>query len=178
LGWSGPARSTGLELMRFVTGNAQWSVADFSFERDVVLAEDKAGVMNALDTNLKPFFDRGGRIISYHGWNDPQISPLNVTQYYDRVAASMGGMSRVQQNYRLFMVPGMNHCQGGIGSSTFDMLSALEQWVEGKKAPESIPASRVEGGKVVRTRPLCAYPQVATYKGSGSTDDAANFVCK
>ena len=178
LGWSAPARSAGLELMRFVTGNPQWTVADFSFDRDVVLAEEKAGIMNALDTNLKPFFDRGGRIISYHGWNDPQISPLNVTQYYDRVAAAMGGRDRVASNYRLYMVPGMNHCQGGIGTSTFDMLTALEQWVESKKAPESIPASRSEGGKVVRTRPLCAYPQVASYKGSGSTDDAANFVCK
>jgi feruloyl esterase len=76
------------------------------------------------------------------------------------------------------MVPGMNHCQGGVGTSTFDMLAALEQWVEGKKAPDSIAASKVTQGKTERTRPLCAYPQVATYKGSGSTDDAANFSCK
>ena len=178
LGWSGPARSTGLELMRFVTNNPQWSLAQFNFDSDVVLAEDKAGMMNALDTNLKPFFDRGGKIISYHGWNDPQISPLNATQYYDRVVSAMGGRDRVAGSYRLFMVPGMAHCGGGTGTSTFDMVAALEQWVENKKAPESIPASRAEGGKVVRTRPLCAYPQVASYKGSGSTDDAANFVCK
>ena len=90
----------------------------------------------------------------------------------------MGGASRVSSNYRLFMVPGMAHCGGGTGTSTFDMVTALEEWVEGKKAPGSIPASRADGGKVVRTRPLCAYPQVATYKGSGSTDEAANFVCK
>ena len=178
LGWSGPARSTGLELMRFATNNPQWSLAQFNFDSDVVLAEDKAGMMNALDTNLKPFFSRGGKIISYHGWNDPQISPLNVTQYYDRVVAAMGGRNNVIGNYRLFMVPGMAHCGGGTSASTFDMVAALEQWVENKKAPESIPASRAEGGKVVRTRPLCAYPQVASYKGSGSTDDAANFVCK
>ena len=178
LGWSAPARSTGLDLMRFATNNPQWSLAQFNFDSDVVLAEDKAGMMNALDTNLKPFFDRGGKIISYHGWNDPQISPLNATQYYDRVVAAMGGRNKVIGNYRLFMVPGMAHCGGGTGTSTFDMVAALEQWVEHKKAPESIPASRTEGGKVVRTRPLCAYPQVASYKGSGSTDAAANFVCK
>jgi feruloyl esterase len=178
LGWSGPARSTGLELMRFVTNDPQWTIAQFNFDADVVRAEEKAGIMNALDTNLKPFFDRGGRLIQYHGWNDPQISPLNSTQYYDQVVKAMGGANRVSSNYRLFMVPGMAHCGGGTGTSTFDMLAALEQWVEGKKAPESIPASKVQNGSPVRTRPLCAYPQVATYKGSGSTDDAANFVCK
>lgn len=178
LGWSGPARSTGLELMRFVANDPQWTIAQFNFDADVVRAEDKAGMMNALDTNLKPFFDRGGKLISYHGWNDPQISPLNATQYYDRVVKTMGGANRVSNNYRLFMVPGMAHCGGGTGTSTFDMLTALEQWVEGKRAPDSIPASRVEKGATIRTRPLCAYPQVATYKGSGSTDDAANFVCK
>ena len=122
--------------MRFVTGNPQWSLAQFNFDSDVVLAEDKAGMMNALDTNLKPFFDRGGKIISYHGWNDPQISPLNFTLYYDRVVSAMGGRDRVAGSYRLFMVPGMAHCGGGTGTATFDMLTALEQWVEGKKAPE------------------------------------------
>ena len=177
-GWSGPARSTGVDVLRFVTGDPQWNVAQFNFDADIVRAEEKGEVMNALDTNLKPFFDRGGKLISYHGWNDPQISPLNATQYYDRVVKAMGGANRVSSNYRLFMVPGMAHCGGGVGTSTFDMLTALEQWVETKKAPDSIPASRVVNGAVVRMRPLCPYPQVATYKGSGNTDDAANFVCK
>jgi feruloyl esterase len=76
------------------------------------------------------------------------------------------------------MVPGMNHCQGGDGTDQFDMLTALENWVEKKQAPASIPASRAAGGQTVRTRPLCPYPQTAIYKGSGSTDDAANFTCK
>ena len=178
LGWSGPARSTGLELMRFVANDPQWTIAQFNFDADVIKAEEKAGIMNALDTNLKSFIDRGGKLIHYHGWNDPQISPLNSTQYYDSVVKAMGGAGRISSNYRLFMVPGMAHCGGGTGTSTFDMLTALEQWVEGKKAPDSIPASKAQNGAIVRTRPLCAYPQVATYKGSGSTNDAANFVCK
>ena len=81
-------------------------------------------------------------------------------------------------SYRLFMVPGMAHCGGGDGTDQFDMLGALEKWMETKKAPDQVMASRVREGKVDRTRPLCAYPQVAVYKGSGSTDDAANFSCK
>jgi feruloyl esterase len=178
MGWSAPARSTGLDVFRFASGNPQWSAAQFKFESDIVTAEEKGEVMNALDTNLKAYFDRGGRLIQYHGWNDPQISPGNSVQYYRRVVEAMGGAGRVSGNYRLFMVPGMAHCGGGTGTSTFDMLTALEQWVEGKKAPESIAASRSANGAVVRTRPLCPFPQVASYKGSGSTDDAANFVCK
>jgi feruloyl esterase len=90
----------------------------------------------------------------------------------------MGGAAKVQSFYRLYMVPGMAHCGGGEGTSNFDMLSALEQWVEKGKAPDSIPASRVANGQVDRTRPLCPYPQVAQYKGSGSIDDTANFSCK
>jgi len=92
--------------------------------------------------------------------------------------ALLGGASRINNSQRLFMVPGMAHCGGGEGTSTFDMLAAIEQWVENGKAPEQIPASRVADGQVVRTRPLCPYPQVAVYKGSGSTDEAASFVCK
>jgi len=84
----------------------------------------------------------------------------------------------VKNNYRLFMVPGMGHCGGGDGTTTFDMLSALEQWVEKGKAPDQIPASRIVDGRADRTRPLCPYPQVASYKGSGNPDEAASFVCK
>jgi feruloyl esterase len=79
---------------------------------------------------------------------------------------------------RLFMVPGMTHCAGGDGTSTFDMLKALEQWVEERRPPDRIIASRLENDKLIRTRPLCPYPQVARYSGSGSTDDAANFACQ
>ena len=104
--------------------------------------------------------------------------PGNSVQYYTRVTEALGGRTAIDSSYRLFMVPGMGHCSGGDGPSRFDMITALEQWVERGQAPDRIEASRQRDGKVDRTRPLCPYPQVATYKGTGSTDDAANFICK
>jgi len=83
----------------------------------------------------------------------------------------------VDESYRLFMVPGMAHCGGGDGPNQFDMIGVLEQWVEKGKEPDQIVASRIRNGKTERTRPLCPYPEVATYKGTGSTDEAANFSC-
>ena len=180
LGWSASARATGLDQFRFlVFKDPRWDVGKFNFATDIVRAEETDNdTINALDPNLKAFIGRGGRLIQYHGWSDPQISPGNSVQYYQRVLDALGGMSKVQGSYRLFMGPGMAHCGGGEGPNTFDMVSALEQWVEKGKAPDQIIASHSTNGVVDRTRPLCPYPQVATYKGSGSINEAASFICK
>jgi feruloyl esterase len=184
LGWNtmvGPQPfGVATELFKFVVfKDPNWDYRTFNFDSDVALtAKADDGVMNALDPNLKAFIGRGGKIVQYHGWSDPQISPLSSVRYYDTVLDTLGGASKVTDSYRLFMVPGMAHCGGGEGTSNFDMLSAVEQWVEAKRAPDQIPASRVRDGKVDRTRPLCPYPQLAKYKGTGSIDDAANFSCK
>ncbi|HEY1305963.1 MAG TPA: tannase/feruloyl esterase family alpha/beta hydrolase [Vicinamibacterales bacterium] len=170
----------GAQMFQFMVFNDQnWDYKTLNFDEHMALVDKaEAGLINARDPNLSKFTSRGGKLIQYHGWSDPQIPSASSTQYYQSVLDKMGGASKVTDSYRLFMVPGMNHCGGGDGTATFDMLTALENWVEKKQAPASIPASHVTEGKVDRTRPLCPFPQVASYKGTGSTDDAANFVCK
>jgi feruloyl esterase len=180
LGWTASARATGLDQFRFIVFNdPAWDVQQFNFYADIVRAEDTDdNTINALEPNVKPFIDRGGKLIQYHGWSDPQISPGNSTQYYTRVQDVAGGAAGIRNAYRLFMAPGMAHCGGGEGPNTFDMVGALEQWVEHGTAPDRIVASHSTNGVVDRTRPLCPYPQLAVYKGTGSTDEAANFDCK
>lgn len=182
LGWNTQAGANpfgpGLDEFRFVVfKNPDWDYKTMNFDSDVAAAvKADNNMMNAMDPNLKAYFDRGGKILQYHGWADQQMSPGNSPKYYKSVLEKMGGASKVMDNYRLFMVPGMGHCGGGAGATdTFDKRSILEQWVEQKKAPEKIIASSAMGNK---TRPLCPYPQVAVYNGNGSTDDAANFSCK
>jgi feruloyl esterase len=178
-GWTSSARATGLDQFRFlVFANPAWTVRQFA-AADISRADQTTGgIVNALDPNLKPFLDRGGKLIQYHGWSDPQISPATSVQYFTRAIETSGGASKVSQSYRLFMAPGMGHCGGGEGPNSFDMVSALEHWVEAGTSPDQIIASHATERRVDRTRPLCPYPQVATYKGSGSIDDAAHFACR
>jgi len=112
----------------------------------------------------------------YHGWSDPQVNPLNSVIYYRNVLDATG-KDKAAASIALFMIPGMNHCAGGPGTDTFDKVKVLQQWVEQGTKPVQIVASHSTSGQVDKTRPLCPYPQVAKYKGSGITSDAANFVC-
>jgi feruloyl esterase len=184
LGWGiqalGPDPSQNIyDQYRYVVyKDPNWDWRTFDFEKGIAKGEEPDNiVMNATDPNLKAFFAHDGKLLMYHGWSDPNVSPLNTIKYYKSVADTMGGASKVSNNIRLFMEPGMGHCGGGEGPNVFDKVAALERWVEQKKAPDSIVASHSTAGTVDRTRPLCAYPQVAKYKGSGSIDDAANFAC-
>src|SRR5262245_55767924 len=169
-----------------VFGNPNFNAFNFNFDADLDFALAKVGpVLDASDPDLRPFRTRGGKLLMYHGWSDPDISPLNTVDYYESVISTfkLGEQTRDEASQdvrgfaRLFMVPGMQHCSGGPGPNRFDMLTALENWVEKGEAPNRIIASLVTDTVVTRTRPLCPYPQVAVYAGSGSTDDATNFVC-
>jgi tannase/feruloyl esterase len=200
-GWiagGGPGKSLqfmfGMGFFQDMLYNDQaWDFHKFNVDHDVKLADDSlARTLNATDPDLKRFKDRGGKLIIYHGWSDPAIPPVNTVHYYQSVVSKMGAKNAAAF-VRLFMVPGMQHCGGGPGPSDFgqataaggdpqhDLGAALERWVEQGAAPEQVIATKYKGATptsgVVRTRPLCHYPQVAHWNGTGSSDDAANFTC-
>ena len=161
-------------------------------ETAVKLADDQQGqTFNAIDPNLKPFAARGGKLITYHGWSDAALPPVAAINYYNSVEEALGP-GKPALFMRLFMVPGMQHCGGGPGANSFgqfaptgdadhDINLALERWVEKGIAPDKLIATKFVDDKtekgVAMTRPLCPYPETATYKGTGDTNDAANFEC-
>jgi feruloyl esterase len=196
---TGPAPGKGV-LFAFTHGffadmvyqNRDWDYKSADLSQAVKAADSKESQnLNATDPNLEPFRAHGGKLILYHGWNDPAISALNTINYYEDVIRHMTG-SKTQSFVRLYMVPGMQHCGGGPGATSFgasalDSVSdpkanvrlALEMWVEKGVAPAEIIAAKFaeNGGAATMTRPLCPYPQSAKYKGSGDPNKAENFVC-
>jgi feruloyl esterase len=158
--------------------NPAWDFKTLNFDADFAKGERRdGGTLSATNPDLRPFFSHGGKLIQYQGWTDQQVMPQNSINYYTSVVREIGDAAKIADSYRLFMAPGMNHCGGGDGPNKFDVIGALAEWVEKGRAPDSILASRNEVN-ASRTRPLCPYPQVAVYKGAGSTDDAANFACR
>ncbi len=184
LGWGveagGPKpMSIPLTFFQFVLfKNPDWKWQTLDFNRDVALADQQVAlILNAVDPDLRAFKAHGGKLLLYHGWIDNLITPLNTVNYYESMVRAMGGPEMTRDFARLFMIPGMGHCQGGPGTDIFDKVGVLEQWAEKGVAPAQITASHQANGVTDMTRPLCPYPQVARWKNSGSTTDAANFVC-
>ncbi|HEV3141388.1 MAG TPA: tannase/feruloyl esterase family alpha/beta hydrolase, partial [Vicinamibacterales bacterium] len=166
---------SGLKNVAFKDPNYDYKTFNAARDWEMVARSDEGAVFSG-DPNLKPFFDRGGKLLMYHGWTDQQVTPQESTIYYDNVVKKVG-KDAAAKGIALFMIPGMNHCQGGAGTDTFDKMGTIERWVASGKAPAQIVASHATQGKIDRTRPLCRYPQVAKYNGTGSTDEAANFSC-
>lgn len=184
LGWGtrigGPEPNPlGTEYFKYVFYNdPNWDWRTFDLEHAVTVA-DRVGadILNASNPDLSAFQKRGGKLLLYHGWSDQNFSAQNTINYYKTVLDKMGSAD-IGQWLRLFLAPGMAHCGGGDGPNSFDAVAALERWVEHGQAPDRIVASHSSDGRIDRTRPLCPYPQGARYTGMGSTDDAANFVCR
>ena len=177
-------RAFATDFLRYIAfGNPEYDYRQFDFDRDLKAVEAKlASTLNATDPNLETFRWRGGKLILFHGWNDPAIPAPSTIRYYEQIQRSMG--SKMAGAFvRLYLAPGVQHCGGGPGPNSFgaygerggEMFNALEGWVEKGELPQRIVATNVD---TQRTRPLCPYPQVARHNGSGSIDDAAAFECK
>jgi feruloyl esterase len=165
-------------IMRYLVQtppNPDWDYRAFDFDKDTNMLDEWGAKANATNPDLSAFRQRGGKLLMTYGWADQILQPMMGVRYFEAAVAKNG--PDTTSFFRLFMVPGMSHCSGGAGTDRFDSMTVLVDWVEGNKAPDSIAASRVVDTQVVRTRPLCPYPQVARYSGQGSIDDAKNFAC-
>ena len=166
----------GTELFKnFVFGIPAWNYINYDFRNFRKNTAKTAEILNATDPNLDKFKGRGGKLVLYHGWSDPALTPLGTIEYYKQVEARD---KKARDFARLFLMPGMLHCAGGPGPSSADWNKVLENWVEKGQAPDRVIATKFTGGKPVRTRPLCVYPQKAVYNGTGSIDEEQSFVCR
>lgn len=167
-----------LGTMRYLVPLApqpEWAYTEFDFDADVEDLDRWSRLADATDINLRTFRERGGKLLMTYGWADTILQPLMGVHYYEQAVTANGADG--DDFMRLFMLPGMTHCAGGLGPDQHDPVTAIIDWVETGTAPELITAKRIVAGDVVRSRPLCPYPQVARYTGNGSIDDAANFRC-
>ncbi len=179
-GWASylisPAKPVRLEFW------SEWVFADVGFDvrtfkAPVAVAKARAEFpyVDAVDPDLRPFLRRGGKLLLYHGWADAVVPPEDTIDYYERVKQLL--KSETEASVRLFMVPGMGHCAGGPGATTFDAVGALDQWVSGSMVPDSIPAAHMSDGRPLFERPLCAYPKSAQWDGKGDPANASSFRC-
>jgi hypothetical protein len=169
-----PVATSYMRLLVF--GDPKWDFRSFDYGADLDRARDYGRpILDAPADGLKPFFARGGKLLLSHGWQDGLI-PANNTLAFYRALHGQLTPAETEKQLRLFMVPGMNHCSGGEGLSSFDTIAVIDRWASEGKAPERIIASRAPDLPPM-SRPLCPFPQVARYSGKGSTDEAVNFQC-
>ncbi|MDX1585259.1 MAG: tannase/feruloyl esterase family alpha/beta hydrolase [Balneolaceae bacterium] len=159
-----------------------YTIEDFNFDRDPQRMEHMAQIYDANDPDLTAFHENGGKLLMWHAWADPAPPPMETIAYYEAVEEHVGSREHTQDFFRLFMIPGMNHCGigdgPGISQHGFDPLTALERWVEQGKAPERLLTTKTDSaGNTMWTRPVCPYPQRAVYDGEGDLDDDSNFEC-
>lgn len=168
-----------LDQFRYVVNHdSNWDWRTFDLARDAAKANAINKDVDDLDPHLAAFAKRGGKLLIYHGWADQQVAPGSSVEFFKSAAALSGDPAKASDWIRLFMAPGMAHCSGGEGPDSFDTISLMEKWVEQGNAPAQIVATQHDAaGQTDRTRPLCPYPQVVRYNGTGSIDEASNFSC-
>ena len=181
-GWGsyivGPPEPVRVGILRsLMFADPAWDPRSFDWDRDVRFVDTTVPFLSATSADLRAFKASGGKLLMYTGLADPVVPPQDTVSYYEAVTRTMGGAAETQAFFRFFPVPGMGHCSGGPGPATFDMLGALEAWVEGGRAPDRIVASHTADGKIDATRPLCAYPRVSRYTGRGRANDAGSYAC-
>jgi feruloyl esterase len=183
VGWLPPpfvpemARMATNYFQHVVFKDPTWEPSRLNLDAALARGRSLGDGVSTVDPDLKAFVRRGGKLLLWHGWSDGGIAPLNTIDYYNEVMSTVGNGQAANQ-IRLFMAPGVQHCGGGEGASQVDFLSVIEDWVEHGKAPDRVTANRRLEGGGTRSRPLCPYPQIATYTGQGSSDEAGSFVCK
>ena len=174
-----PAEPMRLGLFKdFGFHDPNWDWRSFDWDRDIDYLDAQLPHLDATNLDLRAFQARGGKVIMYAGWADAVVPAQDTINYFEAVAREIGGLAAVQDFFRLFLVPGMGHCGGDVSLDSFAALTALEQWVEEGRLPRGLISEQRHNDRVVRTRPLCAYPEVARYSGAGSSDDAGNFTCR
>ncbi len=164
-----------LRYMVFSKPDPDYQLSQFNLSRDEHIFDGVGKLLNATDPDLSRFRNRGGKLLMYSGWADPAVNPYIALEYYQSVVKRMGALT--SDFFRLYMLPGVFHCSGGVGPACFDPLMSMVPWVEMGKAPEAIKVSQMQEGKAIRTRLICPEPQVAQYRGQGSPDEAASFHC-
>jgi feruloyl esterase len=165
-----------LKYLAFRSPRPSMTLDDLEFDADTFrTTAEQAGIYDATNPDLSAFRAHGGKLILWHGWADPAISPYGTVAYHHALTQRMGGRQAAEKFARLFMLPGVTHCGGGQAPNTIDALTPMLDWVERGVAPDRLVAAQSRDGAVVRTRPVFPYPLVARYDGTGSTDDAANF---
>lgn len=191
--WGGAEPARAGFWRHWVFENPSWDWWSFDFDRHLALADEKVGrLVDQVNPDLAAFKVRGGKALVYQGWQDPVVNALDTIAYYEQVRQRQRSQAETDSFFRLFLVPGMGHCAGGSGATSFgnqggpapvvdaqhDLLTALDAWVERGVGPDRLIASRVVNGETVRTRPLCPYPRRATYTGRGNPEVAASYVCR
>jgi feruloyl esterase len=164
-----------MRYVAFTPPEPEFDYRRFDFDTDPQRMGDSTRIWTANRLNERAFFERGGKILAYHGMSDPAFSAYHFINWYRRLAGRFGGFDRLDDSARLFLIPGQNHCGGGQTLDAFDSIGAIVDWVENGAAPDRLVATGAAFPG--RSRPLCPYPKVARYSGQGSTEDAANFAC-